>query len=159
MEVVKNFLNDYGYSFLMMVIEAFVIAILLEITVKKALSWLEGKWAGNEKLLKALDAIKTFLIQFVTWVMVVCFVNILMENMPLPGSKVFFPVWLGLLYILQYLFSCWGIKGFQSWLKRMSEKEPKEKKEKPVLTKTDYAGIYKDETGKLVDKKGNPVKF
>lgn len=157
MEVIKNFLNDYGYSFLMMVVEAFVIAILLEITVKKALAWLAEKWEDKPKMLAILDGIKTFLIQFVTWVLVVWFLNILVGTMPLPGSYVFYPVWLGLIYILQYIFSCYGIKGFMSFLKDSAVKEPKPKKE--VLVKTSIKNVYKNEAGAIVDKHGNPIEF
>ena len=64
MDTFKAFFAEYGYSFLMMVVIGFVIAIITEITLKKALNWLEGKLAGHDRLIAILNFVRTILIRF-----------------------------------------------------------------------------------------------
>lgn len=163
MDFVKNFFNDYGYSFLMMVITGAVIALILELTIKKALNWLEGKLAGHEKALSIVAAVRIGLIQTTTWLMVACFTKLISENMPLPGGAVLYPVWLCLMYIIQFVFSVFGIKGIIALMKRRAEKavekadEKKEEKD-PLegLTKISD-NLYTDNNGAYFMLKGKKV--
>ena len=130
METIKAFFAEYGYSFLMMVVIGFVTAIITEITIKKALSWLEEQVGDKGK--KILAVARVVAIQIATWGQVILYTHILVKNMPLPGGKVFYVVWMFLVYIIQYLFSMYGIKGILEAIAKKAEKEkqPKVKKEK-----------------------------
>lgn len=160
MEFVRNFFVLYGFSFLMMVIIGAVIALLLEITVKKAFAWLEAKL--GEKGQKVLSAVKIAMIQVLTWTLVIFSTHLVVESMPLPGSKVFSFFWAAFIYIVQYIFSCWGIKGIQSFIAKKNaraeaRRDAKAKAEanRPVLNKvlgTD--NLYTDEEGRYCDSKG-----
>lgn len=167
METIKSFFSDYGYSFLMMVVIGAVVALILELTIKKALDWLEAKLEGHDKALALLAAVRAALIQCVTWLMVACFTKLLVDNMPLPAGAVFYPVWLLLVYIIQYVFSMYGLKGLLKLIKDRSEREPKVKEEKepkpkkvnPVegFTKISH-NCYKDTaTGLFYNKKGEQL--
>ena len=130
METIKAFFAEYGYSFLMMVVIGFVTAIITEITIKKALNWLEEHLGDKGK--KILAVARVVAIQLATWGQVILYTHILVKNMPLPGGKVFYVVWMFLVYIIQYLFSMYGIKGILEAIAKKAEKEkqPKVKKEK-----------------------------
>lgn len=160
METIKAFFADYGYSFLMMVVIGFVIAIITEITLKKALNWLEGKLEGHAQLIAVLNVVRTILIQCMTWIMVIVFTRLLVETMPLPGSAVLWPVWLCLVYIIQYIFSMYGIKGIINAVKKHAEKEPKEKEPKkdPLegLTRVSE-NLFMDDKGGYYQLKGKKV--
>ena len=162
MDTFKAFFAEYGYSFLMMVVIGFVIAIITEITLKKALNWLEGKLAGHDRLVAILNFVRTILIQCVTWIMVICFTKLLVETMPLPGNGIMWPVWLCLVYIIQYVFSMYGIKGILNALKKQAEKEPKQKEsEKDPLEglRKISDNLYTDDKGGYFQlKKGKAVK-
>ena len=121
MEIVKNFCNDYGYSFLMLVIAGAVIAIIVEITVKKVFDWLEPKF--GEKGKKILDAVRAVVIQATTWALTIIFTRLIVNNMPLPGGKVFLIIWVPFVYIVQYVFSMYGIKGLINAFKNRGKKE------------------------------------
>lgn len=165
MEVIKSFFTDYGYSFLMMVIMGAVIALILEITVKSAFTWLAEKFKDDAPVVRNLSIAKTFTIQAFVWVCVIKFTLILIDVMPLPGNRAFLPVWLGMVYIFQYLFSCWGIKGILGFSERRLEKaeaRAKAKAEaealKPVLTPVPGTnGLYTTPDGRYVNAKGQPV--
>ena len=164
METIKAFFGDYGYSFLMMVVIGAVVALILELTVKKALDWLKAKLEGHDKALALLAAVRAALIQCVTWLLVACFTKLLVDNMPLPAGVVFYPVWLLLVYIIQYVFSMYGIKGLLELIRSRSEREPKEKQEKPkkVNPVEGYVKIdrncYKDPvTGNFYNRKGEQL--
>ena len=160
METIKLFFGEYGYSFLMMVVIGFVVAIITEITLKKALNWLEGKLAGHERLIAALNVVRTVLIQCMTWIMVIVFTKLLVDTMPLPGSAVLWPVWLCLVYIVQYVFSMYGITGILTLKDRpKKEKAPKEKKVNPVEGYTKISrNCFKDPaTGLFYNKKGEQL--
>lgn len=170
METIKAFFNDYGYSFLMMVVIGFVIAIILEITVKKAIEYLEKKYAGSPKILTVLSFIRIFLIQVLTWAMTIGFAKILIKSMPLPANEALYPVWVCLVYIIQYLFSCWGIKGVINFFHKRAVKAEAKAEAKAIakareaevsahIVKVDgYTNLYKNtETGEFCDAKGNRV--
>lgn len=132
METVKNFCNDYGYSFLMLVIAGAVIAIIIEITVKKVFDWLEPKF--DEKGKKVLAIVKAAVIQILTWALVVMFTSIIVKNMPLPGGQVFLIIWVPFVYIVQYVFSMYGIKGLIRAAENHARKAlaPKPEKKDPL---------------------------
>lgn len=162
-ETIKNFFGDYGYSFLMMVVIGFVIAIITEITVKKAFEWLEAKI--GDKMPKAMPFIRMGAIQFATWVQVIAFTRLLVNSMPLPAGKVFYPVWIFLVYIFQFIISCWGIKGILSWMEKKEQRaearrdmKAKALAEKPVVTKVaGYDNLYQLPDGTLCDKNGRKL--
>lgn len=128
MDTIKAFFAEYGYSFFMMVVIGFVTAIITEITVKKALNWLEQQ--VGEKGKKILAVVRIVVIQLATWGQVILYTHILVKNMPLPGGKVFYIIWMFLVYIIQYVFSMFGIKGILELISKLKNKQPKVKKEK-----------------------------
>lgn len=148
METIRAFFAEYGYSFFMMVVIGFVTAIITEITVKKALNWLEEQVGDKGK--KILAVVRIVVIQIATWGQVILYTHILVRNMPLPGGKVFYIIWMFLVYIIQYVFSMFGIKGILELMAKLKNKQPKPKKEKfdPVagMEKLDenvyYDGTY-----------------
>lgn len=165
MEVIKSFFSDYGYSFIMMVIMGAVIALTLEITVKSAFAWLGEKFKDNQKVLGNLTIAKTFTIQAYVWVCVIKFTLILMETMPLPGNKALLPVWLGMIYVLQYIFSYYGLKGLLNFSEKRLEKaearaaaKAVEAANRPKLTPVEgIKGLYRNEAGAFVNAKGELV--
>lgn len=128
METIRAFFAEYGYSFFMMVVIGFVTAIITEITVKKALNWLEQQ--VGEKGKKILAVVRIVVIQLATWGQVILYTHILVKNMPLPGGKVFYIIWMFLVYIIQYVFSMFGIKGILELISKLKNRQPKVKKEK-----------------------------
>lgn len=162
MDTIKAFFADYGYSFLMMVVIGFVISIITEITIKKALNWLEEKVKGHERLVAIVNVLRTVSLQCVTWCMVIVFTKLLVETMPLPGNGILWPVWICLVYIIQFVFSMYGIKGLLAAIKRHSEKkkEPKEKEpEKDPLEGLEKISdnLYRDKEGHYFQLKGKKV--
>lgn len=160
MDTIKAFFADYGYSFLMMVVIGFVVALITEITIKKAIAWLEKKVEGHEKTLAIVAVGKTVAIQMATWIQVIVFTRLLVNTMPLPGNAVFYPVWLCLVYIIQYVFSMYGLKGILEALKNRAEKQPKvkEPKKDPLegLTKLNDK-LYTDNQGNYFTAKGKKI--
>ena len=154
MDTIKAFFEEYGYSFFMMVVIGFVTAIITEITVKKALNWLEQQ--VGEKGKKILAVVRIVVIQLATWGQVILYTHILVKNMPLPGGKVFYIIWMFLVYIIQYVFSMFGIKGILELISKPKHRQPKVKKEKfdPVagMEKLDE-NVYFDGTA-YYNKKG-----
>lgn len=165
MEVIKSFFGEYGYSFIMMVIMGAVIALTLEVSVKSVFTWLAEKFKDKETILDKLTIVKSFVIQAYIWTGVVFFTSILMNTMPLPGNKAFLPVWVGMVYVIQYVFSCYGLKGLLGLSARRLEKaeaRAKAKAEaeamKPVLTPVPGTnGLYTTPDGRYVNAKGQPV--
>lgn len=158
---VWDFFKEYGWGFAMLVLSGLLVAGMVEIVVKKTYEWLAEKWEGHERLLAFLNGAKMVMTQLVTGLLSVWFAQLVVKAVALPGGEVLLPIWVCCVYFIQYIFSCIGYKGIVAYVesRRNMKKEPKEKKAKPVLTKTEYSGIYKDEQGNLVDKKGNPVKL
>ena len=154
MDTIKAFFAEYGYSFFMMVVIGFVTAIITEITVKKALNWLEQQ--VGEKGKKILAVVRIVVIQLATWGQVILYTHILVKNMPLPGGKVFYIIWMFLVYIIQYVFSMFGIKGILELISKLKNRQPKPKREKfdPVagMEKLDE-NVYFDGTA-YYNKKG-----
>ena len=152
MDTIKAFFADYGYSFLMMVVIGFVIALITEITIKKALNWLEEKVKGHARLVAIVNVIRTVALQCATWVMVVAFTKLLVETMPLPGNGIMWPVWICLVYIIQYVFSMYGIKGLLAALKKHAEKKAQPKEKEPE--KDPLEGLRKISDNLYTDDKG-----
>lgn len=151
METIKQFFADYGYSFLMMVVVGFVTAMITEITVKKAFDWL-GEKVGD-RLPRALPMLRMACIQGATWLQVIVFTTILVKSMPLPANGAFWPVWIFLVYIIQFVFSCYGIKGVLALIRRKAERA-EEKASQPKEQKDPFEGmerlsdnLYKDQDG------------
>ena len=160
-KAIENFLSAYGSSFLVMVLAGLLVAVIIELAVKKAFAWLEERFGD----VKWLDVAKMSVIFVVT--IALCAVStklILAGELPLPGNRALAPFWFGIVYIAQYVFSMYGIKA----LFRIKEKEPKEKKVKGPKPKKEKKpspvegfkkisrNCYKDEaTGAFYDRKGN----
>ena len=160
----ENFLKAYGTSFLMMVFAGFIVAFLVEISVKKAFAYLEAKYEGKDRLLALLSAVKMAVIFIVTIVM--CLVStklILKAELPLPGNVALAPFWFAIIYGAQYIFSMYGIKAILERKGLKIEKKPKVKKEKPkkvnpVEGMTKIArNVYKNAEGKFFNKKGEQI--
>ena len=162
-ETIGSFIEAYGWSLLILIGMGFLIALLCEAIIKKSCEWLAKKWEKNPKLLEILDAAKIIAIQLFCGAMSVWFGVILQKGMPLPGTKVLLPFWIGLIWGMQYFFSMIGIKGIQDWIDRIKARrkakvsEPKPEKE--ILEPTEVKGVYKNKLGELVDKHGNTIQF
>lgn len=159
--LVQSFLQAYGVSFLVMVFIGFGIAFIVELGVKKAFAWLEEKLAGREKLLALLDMIKMAAIFVVTLGLAAISTAIIIKGeLPLPGNKYMAPFWFLFIYIFQYIFSMYGIKGILKLKDRpKKEKAPKEKKVNPVEGYTKISrNCFKDPaTGLFFNKKGEQL--
>jgi len=159
-KAIENFLSAYGSSFLVMVLAGLLIAVIIELAVKKAFKWLEEKFGD----VKWLDVSKMSVIFVVT--IALCAIStklILTGELPLPGNRALAPFWFGIIYLCQYIFSMYGIKS----LFKIKEKEPKEKKVKEPKPKkvNPVEGMkkigrncYKDPvSGNFFDRKGNQL--
>ena len=159
-KAIENFVSAYGSSFLVMVLAGLLIAVIIELAVKKAFKWLEEKFGD----VKWLDISKMSVIFVVT--IALCAIStmlILAGELPLPGNRALAPFWFGIIYLCQYIFSMYGIKS----LFKIKEKEPKEKKVKepkpkkvnPVEgMKKISRNCYKDPvSGNFFDRKGNQL--
>lgn len=155
-DVIRSFLEAYGWSFLILVGMGFLTALLAEATVKKPIEWLEKKWAGNEKRLAILQAVKMIVLQIFVWTLCIWFGCILQKGMPLPGNGALLPFWIGAIYGIQLIFSMFVVKRIFEHREEKKEKEP-EPKEK--LEKTEVRGVFRNEAGQLVDKHNEPIKF
>ena len=157
-KALESFLSAYGSSFLVMVLAGLLVAVIIELAVKKAFAWLEERFGD----VKWLDVAKMSVIFVVT--IALCAVStklILAGELPLPGNRALAPFWFGIVYIAQYVFSMYGIKA----LFRIREREPRERKAKePKPKKVNPVegfkkisrNCYKDEaTGAFYDRKGN----
>lgn len=157
---IETFLSEYGVSFAMLILAGLIIAFIVEISLKKAFAYLEGKFEGKEKLLELLNILKMGAIFIVTILMSLISVRLIMESeLPLPGNKALAPFWFALVYGAQYIFSMYGIKGILNLKHRPKaekpQKEPKPKKVNPVEGMEKLAkNVYRDAEGHLYDKKG-----
>lgn len=154
MDFLDVFLKQYGTTFGMMVLVGLVVALLIEFTIKKSFSWLEKKLEGKDKALSIVATIKAFLIQLAAWVLIVWFLNLLLGALPFPGSRALYPIWLCLEYVIQFVFSCAGFKGIQSWYSERKNRKPEPKE---ILTPTSVKGLYRNTEGVLVNSKGVAV--
>lgn len=161
-DVIKSFFEAYGWSFLILIGMGFLIAFLCEVTIKLTTEWLEKKWEKNPKLVQILQAVRIILIVLFTCALSFWCASMLQRSMPLPGNEALFPFWVGLIYFVQWVFSMMGIKAFLE--RRKAKKLQKIAAEgiagaKESLIATSVKGVYKNASGDLVDKNGNPVSF
>lgn len=166
MNTIKAFFDAYGWGLLTLVGAGLLVAFLIEIIIKNPVKWLEAKWADHERLSAILLGAKMVMTQVVAWTLSVWFAQLVCKVLPLPGAEVLLPLWVATVYICQYIFSCWGIKGILAAIKKhIEKKEQKEKEEKPapepkeILTKTNVKGVFRNSTGALVDKNNNLIEF
>lgn len=158
MDFFNTFVNAYGLSFLMVVVLGFVIAMITEIAVKKVFEYLSSKLGGKAWLPVA----KAASISVFTLVQVFFYTKLLVSALPFPGGTVLFPVWLGLVYLVQYAWSLLGFKKFVEWCQSRAQRKAEEKKEeeakKPQLTAVPgTSGLYRDPEGNYYDAKGRPM--
>lgn len=158
MDFVKSFFDQYGISFIMMVVLGFVIAFVTEIAIKKTFDWLTKK-LGNKAW---LPVAKAAFIQVFAITQTVIYTRLLISVLPLPGGIVLCPVWICLVYLIQYAWSLLGFGRFIEWLKARAEKKAAikayEEATRPVLTPiAGHKDIYKNADGIIVDKNGMPV--
>jgi len=151
--VVEDFLSAYGAGFGMMVLAGFIIAFIVEVGVKKAFEYLESVISGKPFLEIARMAV-IFAVTIIG--SVASTVIILKGDVVLPGNKALAPFWFMIIYIVQYVFSMYGIKTFLRIKERpKTEKPPKEKKVSPVEGMEKIArNVYRDADGNLFNKKG-----
>lgn len=155
MEFINTFVEAYGLSFLMVAVLGFVIAMVTEIAVKKVFDYLSSK-LGEKAWLPVAKAVS---ISVFTLVQVFFYTKLLVSALPFPGGTVLFPVWLGLVYLVQYAWSLLGFKKFVEWCKsraqRKAEKKAEEEAKKPQLTAVPgTTGLYMDAEGNYFDSKG-----
>ena len=162
MEFINTFVEAYGLSFLMVIVLGFVIAMVTEIAVKKVFDYLSLK-LGNKDWLPVAKVVS---ISVFTLVQVFYYTKLLVSALPFPGGIVLFPVWLSLVYLVQYTWSLLGFKRFVEgckkfveWCKRRAQRKAEEKAEeeakKPQLTAVPgTTGLYMDAEGNYFDSKG-----
>lgn len=158
MDLFKSFFEEYGVSVIMMVVLGFVIAFITEIAVKKTCRWLTKK-LGNKTWIPVAQAVAT---QVFVIPQTAIYTKLLISVLPLPGGIVLFPVWACFVYIIQYIWSLFGIGKFLQWIKARAQKiaeiKAYEEAHKPVLTPIDgHKDIFKNADGIIVDKNGVPV--
>lgn len=159
--VIGEFVEAYGWGFLMLVICGILIAGLIEIIVKKSCKWLEKKWAGKEKLIVILQIAQIVATQAFACFFSIWFAKLVMKGMRLPGEQLMLPIWAALVYFLQFIFSYIGLNGIKEAIEaRKAKKENQymdatEIEPRLVLTKVKgIRGLYKDAEGNLCDKTG-----
>lgn len=151
--VVEEFCSAYGTGFGLMVLAGFIIAFIVEVGVKKAFEYLESV-IGDKPYLEIARMVTIFAVTIIG--SVASTVILLKGDVVLPGNKALAPFWFMLIYIIQYVFSMYGIKAFLKIKDRpKTEKPPKEKKVSPVEGMEKIArNVYRDASGNLFNKKG-----
>jgi len=154
--VVEAFLSEYGTGFAMMILAGFIIAFVIEIGVKEAFKYLKEK-LGDKSYLEIARIATIFLVTIVGCI--ASTVIILTGEIALPGNKALAPLWFCVIYVIQYVFSMYGIKAFLKIKDRpKTEKPPKEKKVSPVEGMDKLAhNVYRDAEGNLFNKKGEKI--
>lgn len=149
-KLIESFWEEYGYSFIMLFIWGVVAALMIEYTIKVAFDSLIAKSEDKKPSLvkgKAFSSLTCGVIFSIYGAYAV------MTGMVLPGGKAMCIVWFSIVYLVQFLFSMYGIK----YLKNRKEKPKKEKTPKPkTLSKRVQYGegqtIYKKlEDGTFVE--------
>lgn len=151
--VVGDFLSAYGEGFGMMVVAGFIIAFIVEVGIKEAFKYLKTV-IGDKPYLEIARMAVIFAVTVIG--SIASTVIILKGDVALPGNKALAPLWFMLIYIIQYVFSMYGIKTFLHIKERpKTEKPPKEKKVSPVEGMEKIArNVYRDAEGNLFNKKG-----
>lgn len=161
-----GFFSVYGTGLAMLILAGFCIAMFTELAIKKVFVWLEQKFADKEKLLNGVSIAKMIAIPVVTIFMTLVSTKLIMDSIVLPGSVCgtnalgLSPFWFMVIYVCQYVFSMYGIKGIIGLFNRRHPHASKH--EKAVSPVDGYKRIskncYKDEaTGKFYDRKGNEL--
>ena len=146
---IKQFLEAYGTSFILMAFAGFVIAFIVELGVKEAFNYLEEK-IGDKPYLQIARMAVIFVVTM--GLSAACTSIILKAELPLPGNKA----------LCQFFFSMKGIKAILKLKdrpkKEKAPKEPKPKKVDPVEGMEKIAhNVYRDAQGNLYDKKGKAI--
>lgn len=151
--VVEDFISAYGTGFGLMVLAGFIIAFITEVGVKKAFEYLESV-IGDKPYLEIARMVTIFAVTI--FGSIASTVILLKGDVVLPGNKALAPFWFMLIYIVQYVFSMYGIKAFLKIKDSpKTEKPPKEKKVSPVEGMEKIArNVYRDAQGNLFNKKG-----
>ena len=159
---IKQFLEAYGTSFILMAFAGFVIAFIVELGVKEAFAYLEEK-IGDKPYLQIAKMAVIFIVTM--GLSAACTSIILKAELPLPGNKALAPFWFAFIYLCQFFFSMKGIKAILKLKDRPKKekapkapKEPKPKKVSPVEGMEKIAhNVYRDAQGNLYDKKGKAI--
>lgn len=156
-----GFFSAYGTGLAMLILAGFCIAMFTELAIKKVFVWLEQKFADKEKLLNGVSIAKMIAIPVVTILMTLVSTNLIIDSVALPGNNAIglTPFWFMVIYVCQYVFSMYGIKGIIGLFNRRHPHAPHEKAVSPVDGyKRISKNCYKDEaTGKFYDRKGNEL--
>ncbi len=122
------FWKAYAEGFIMIALSGAVIALFIELFVKKAFDTVLEK-APEEKKEKIRTA-KTWVCSILSVLLAFLCAVVIFKSSELPGGYLYFPEWFFLVFLVQYLMSMHGIKRIkEAWLKKG------EKPEKPVKTK------------------------
>lgn len=160
---ISSFFEAYGTGFAMLVLAGFIIAAVVELGVKKAFDYLEGKFKDKDGILSALGIAKTATVIAVTFAMAIISTKLILKaELPLPGNEALAPFWFAIIYFAQYVFSMYGIKTIlrlkDAPKKEKAPKQPKPKKVSPVEGMTKLArNVYRNADGELFNKKGEKL--
>lgn len=167
LNAVSNYLDAWGFSILTLIIGGFVIAILVEITIKKTAEWLLSK--VDDKAESAVIIIKGISVLIATLALSVKFTDGIIAGMGLPGGAFSRLLWISAMYIVQWFFSLVGVKGLAAWwngrrdraIERAEAKalaKAEAEANKPKLTPVPGTkGLFTNELGEYVNAKGQKV--
>ena len=141
-----EFFKAYGSALAMLIIQGILIALFIELAIKKAFDTMIEKAKDTTKLTTA----KTIVCTDASVVLSVILAAAVVKSMPLPGNIFLYPTWIAIVYVVQYVFSLYGIKWIQAKIEAAGNKEPKPKKKN--VTIEEGTKIYKqDENGNFVE--------
>lgn len=118
----------HGLSFGMLVVYGFIVAFMVEISIKKAYDTNIKKVEGEKK--KAMESRKSFVCSVIALIASALSAVTVMKGMNLPGGEYLFPCWFCIVFLVQYCVSMKGIKYYQYKLATITEKPAKTSKPK-----------------------------
>ncbi len=143
-----SFFEVYGEGFVMLILSGILVALFLELFIKKAFDSLVKAAKEEEKLIKAKTwtcAILAFLLSFLCTVIV-------FKSSILPGGALYFPEWFFLVYLTQYLMSLYGIKRIkEAWEKKGTKEKPVKVKKRTVSVDAATPVFTKDADGNFIE--------
>lgn len=149
MEVfILGILTAYGMSALVFLLAAMVTGTLVE-SVKKAIFGFVEENCPAEKKQDIVTKKAVFSVAF-SLILSYLFLMCVIKAMPFPGSDALMPLWFVIFYFTQRVLD---LKVVKVIAKAYSNR--KARQAKPTLTKTAIKGVYLNEAGQAVDKKGN----
>lgn len=118
----------YGLSFVMLVVNGFIVAFIVEISIKKAYDTNIKKAEGDK--IQKMENHKSYVCSVVSLIASALSAIAVMKGMNLPGGVYLFPSWFCIVLIVQYCVSMKGIKYYQAKMESLTEKPAKTSKPK-----------------------------